>query len=76
MNLIMVNFIKEKKYKYNQINIEGEYKNRLYFNGKSYKIEDKFSEKMEGFEGVYINSEKKGKVIIYDSDGNIYRNRI
>ena len=65
-------FHKGKEYKYNQINFEGEYKNGLYFNGKSYKIKDKFNEKMEGFEGVYINGEKKGKEIIFDSDGNIF----
>ena len=66
-------FYKGKEYKFNQINFEGTYKNGLYFNGKSYKVKDEFSHKMEGFEGVYINGEKKGKEIVYDSDGrNIF----
>ena len=64
-------FYKGKEYKYNQINFEGEYKNGLYWNGKSYKIKDKYTSKMEGFEGTYINGAKKGKEIILDEEGNI-----
>ena len=64
-------FHKGKEYKYEQIIFEGEYKNGFFFNGIGHRYKDKFSNKMEGFEGTYINGAKKGKEILYDEQGNI-----
>ena len=63
-------FYKGKEYKYNQITFEGEYKDGFYYNGKSFQIKDIYTNKLEGFDGIYINGSKQGKEIILDGEGN------
>ena len=64
-------FYEGKEYKYNQIVFKGNYSNGNYYNGEGYKIKDKYTGKMEGFEGTYSNGSKKGEETKYDEEGNL-----